>query len=945
MKSIGLSLFGMQDSAFFSDFLLAERSFLLEHAVLPNKRSEIIITGAEAAVNRIHTGISWPIESRISSGLPLRRAPLSFIWRSLVEAGDRPAGWRVSPTVSFPLSRIVAARVVSFLEQKISSSDKLVPVLAIPNHLDEYGQEQLLRELFSKGYSEFKLIWRPVAIALHWLKSTEGDFIPRRMHDEDHIHVVYMGVDAIEFTTLRLRHRIHQGNHYILPLRDRHHGVPIFSGLDWAEQLLKEYMPDMDDSAFWQAFSLYPEIWQILAGKNFVQHLRPWWRESKGWSLWHFPAGLLEKRMKLERKCCSQLKSILSPSCKLAYDEIDTAAENVKQFLKKKIRHMLDSFPEERLRGFLITGPLASNDIINELDIKTLLSASGLNVESHASEAVIDSLCIWPNSNGPVAEGANFFGSRIIAGIPAYLDTMPQLSILAKESAQYVWVPLLDAEEVLGGEEYNTQIYSKFRLNANQHELTAYLNKGDYYHRDSAEESSLSDLTDIPVGELSYCTARLIRHAVKLSGSFESAKNSLSRLDIRGRANDYAIKFADVFYRTYSQDDNNGLSSNPLRTPFRRAHFEFPVAPARDVNLDIKVRMKPASGLAKIDILPENSEFLRGHKVRLNYDKMQPVEQIPKMGRGWPRTEEIVCDPQDRNLIGHTGLVEEFEHTRPTAENYIPLINDIRDKILKGTYEIFFWGRHYIVNNIDHEGMACTAHGDEIIERVKRKFIQDFETGNDEIKERLFTRAAWLYTQTPGVIVSHIERIIEGPYDQKWNWAVQAGGRCFYNLNKYDFLFSAVSERIEEFQFAHGQLPIESVRGVSKILLFRKDGEKGLNRNTARLFAEEAVRRLKREEIKSNYKNLYFELIRFLLYLLRVRKNDNTCFQPDDSVVMKPFEDAMASMENAISYFRKKHFYEREQRTVAILDGFNQYLDYEGSDTILPTLNEAAGGF
>ncbi len=29
--------------------------------------------------------------------------------------------------------------------------------------------------------------------------------------------------------------------------------------------------------------------------------------------------------------------------------------------------------------------------------------------------------------------------------------------------------------------------------------------------------------------------------------------------------------------------------------------------------------------------------------MRLNYDKMQHVEHIPKMGRGWPRTEEIAC--------------------------------------------------------------------------------------------------------------------------------------------------------------------------------------------------------------------------------------------------------------------------------------------------------------
>ena len=114
--------------------------------------------------------------------------------------------------------------------------------------------------------------------------------------------------------------------------------------------------------------------------------------------------------------------------------------------------------------------------------------------------------------------------------------------------------------------------------------------------------------------------------------------------------------------------------------------------------------------------------------------------------------------------------------------------------------------------------------------------------------------------------------------------------------------------------------------------------------STAQLFAEKAIEPLKHEQAKNNYKHLYFELIRFLLYLLRARKVDNSCFQPDDPDALKPFEEAKESMNNAIYYFTKKRKSTHKERTVAIMKGFDQYLQYEGSDTILPTLNKAAGG-
>ncbi len=952
MKAVaGLSLFGLQDYAEFVGSDLPQQPFILEHAILPFKRSGTILTGEQAIHNRIHTGINWPLEARISRDSPIRRVPLSYIWRLLVEAGDRSATWTVGPNVSFSLAKIIAARTVSVLKQAADddSPDKFMPVLAIPNHLDEYGQELLLREMSYKGYTDLKLLWRPVAIALSWLKSTEGDFIFNRMSPDDHIHVIYMGSDAIEFTTLRLRHRERDGVHYILPLRDRHHGVPNFSGLNWAEQLLKEYKGNMDHNGFWQAFSVFPEIWRAVAGKKFDTPacVRPWY-ESEKWNLWKIAPEVNEKYMDVPIGGSFYLKEIFSHSINTAFfREKVNIDETVSQFLSKEIRRMLNVFPEGELRGVVIAGPLASADIIQKLaGIGSLLEKRGLNLTNDCSTAEIDTLWICAHSNIPVAEGAKIYGERILAGIPAYLDTLPQLSILAREATRFVWVPLLDAEEVLGGEEYRDSICEKFRLNAGEDQLETYLNKGALHKTEEDQHQDL-DSFDVPIGSLSPCKARLVRHVVKRCSSFEAFQQkigSLGNFDGHGgQCIDYAARFARVFYEPDTQYTNSP-EQKLTNSTFRRADFQFPVSPSENVNLDIEIRMKPVSGLAKVEILPDKPEFLRGHRVRLNYDKMQHVENIPKMGRGWPRTEEIICAPSDTPLKQNEWVAGRFEYESPLTLHYKTLIDSVRDKALKGSAEITFWGDTFWVNNIDHEGNACTPEGNQIIDRIARKFEKDFRQADISLKNKLFTRAAWLYFRTPSSIVTYIKQVINGPYGQQWNWAVQAAGRCFSQPDEYAILCKAVADRIREMWFDQQQLPIQSVRGVSKILLFRKDGEKGLNGDNAKLFAQEAVRRLRDEQTANNYQQLFFELIRFLLYLLRVRKVDNSCFQPEDSNALRPFEEAMKSMDNAIDYFDQERQFNQKKRTLAIMKGFDQYLKYQGSDTILPTLNKAAGG-
>lgn len=111
----------------------------------------------------------------------------------------------------------------------------------------------------------------------------------------------------------------------------------------------------------------------------------------------------------------------------------------------------------------------------------------------------------------------------------------------------------------------------------------------------------------------------------------------------------------------------------------------------------------------------------------------------------------------------------------------------------------------------------------------------------------------------------------------------------------------------------------------------------------AKLFARCALDRLINEQKKGNYKNLYFQLILLLLYLLRYRKTDPSCFDPNSPQTIEVFEEAIGSMSVAKKFFYKFHDNGKAKRVQNIIDGFEKYLHYEGTEDILTVLGDLAG--
>ncbi len=965
---IGVSAFGLKDCVAQFGTSCRELGFYLVDAVLPMNPFGRIRTGDEAEKERTHTGLYWPPEARVQRGKPLRRVPIPCAWRALVEAGDRTVRWNVGRGVSFTLPRILASHVRSLVADSLTDKDLsqhndiqgesqgTTPVVAIPDNLDEFGQENLIRECAALGLQRTMLVWRPVAAALSWLDKVEGDF-PSRMGDSarcmgmnDHIHVVYLGPDAFEFTSFRLRLKNHEGCYYVLPLRDRPTDMLHITGMDWTGKLIEKSFGDIDDGAFWQAFTNFPEIWRTLAGKAWKQEELPRaWSQGQEWTLWNPSPDFISQIYDVQAGVCDTLNDVLSASCHLDSHKKATPV-SIEEALRGEVRRMAEVFPGGRLRGMILCGPLVPREVPPWLASELgTLSARGLNVDGDLTEPEAGRLWFCLDCDDPVAEGAAIYGRKALGGIPSYLDTMPQLSILAQQQGKYDWIPLLNAQEVLGGTEFKDTIQGRFQLDKDQWKLHVYLNKGPVEDAQNEPEDPF-DAHAIPFEGITPCQARLVREIIRKLGSMEAVQK---RSFFQGSTNNacYGITFAKaLFTGSDSEDDEPQESSlaEMAKTPLRRAVFDFPTAPDQDVGLDVEVRMRPASGLAKVELVPKDVSFLQGGRVRLNYSSMRKIAKLPRHQRGWPRIQELVVDPSDGILHDGKNLIEIFENTSPKAANYTKVIDKIRDVVLKRTDLKYFAGLWLDVHAIDQNGQTCTREGNDMIRRIAIKFEGDFSRLDMaqmvKRQDTTFSRASWLYTSTPHNVIAYVKDILTGDFTlAKWGWATEAASRTFVKEEDFRILFKAITYRARSTIERFKPFPIQTARAVCRVLMFRKDGEKGLDSDMAKLFAHRVLERLHKEEGEENFKTLYFQLILLLLYLLRYRRSDPSCFDQNSQQTIEVFEDAIESMDKAKEFFSKTRENRKAERVQNIIDGFEKYLYYEGTEDVLTLLGGLAG--
>ncbi|TLD40996.1 MAG: hypothetical protein JETT_2724 [Candidatus Jettenia ecosi] len=491
-KIIGCSFDGLKDR-FFINGVQSPKSndFCLANVILPSQYGGKFLVGDEAKQSRISCGFHWPPDAGILEG-HLRRIHVSWAWRLLVDAKDKFVRWNAGNGVSFNISKILAEHIAGQLGEDGKDADYVI--VAIPNHLDEFGQESLIKDLASLGIISHKekkrpyLLWRPVAAALAWLDKVQEQF-EKPIPPEDFILVVHVGPDCIEFTTFRLRERVYNNKRFVIPLREQPKVEISLCGIDWVTELIQHAFKTDNLMVIWQVFTNFPEIWETLAQRPWNKEKLPrvWSRGNSNntsweWDLWEPEETLRDIIWQLEVGASQCLEELTEGNCDHRRSVLPY--NSWQELLQEGVRNSLNNHKDGKLRGAIFSGPLVSiNPSFWLKDIIYTFESRGL-CAMITQETKLDQIWAPSFNEDIVSKGAYIYGERLSRGEPTYFDTVTQLYILANKRGKHDWVPLLEEGklEVDGGCELSNPLGKIFSLNRRSktlNTLNAWLKKGE----------------------------------------------------------------------------------------------------------------------------------------------------------------------------------------------------------------------------------------------------------------------------------------------------------------------------------------------------------------------------------------------------------------------------------------------------------------------------------
>lgn len=896
-RMLGISAFGLKDCVATSDQGCTATDFYLADAVLPQSALGHILTGDDAEEERIHSGLLWPPEARVTPNAPLRRVPIPVAWSLIVDAGDRPVRWNVGKGISIPLANILAAHIKGLTGNGSTSEMQGNTVVAIPDHLDEFGQETLLQAL-GGNRNGTKLVWRPVAAAMAWLSQAQ----PTDLATDDYMLVVYLGPDAMEFSTFGLREETSDGRRFVLPVRNRPSRAPLPAGWEWACSLSAEANPICreDYGAFWQTFTNFPEIWAAIAGSEWDtrQLPRPWSTQDKGWQQWNPDPSLRTKVYGCQLDQSKMVRELIEKSCTIPLTSRQGRGSTWGELLSQELETILQQ-QKGRLRGGVLCGPLAPKQ--KPIWFNQTLVAQPLKQNPHQDTIWLPSVC-----EDPVAMGARLFGERIAAQLPTYLDTLPGLALLTQRQGGLDWVDIVKSSECSGGEPYNQSIKNRFFLRRNSSSMLVYLRKETRENDAKKPEEPATNFRREFIAP--------IKEKVKSLGSIEAVFESHT-WDLRPDIKDYALSFAKWYY----------WKPDPAKSPFRHGSVDFPSAPARDVQLTVNVEMRPASGLARVEFVPQKEESLKGRPVTFDYSRMAPVveQELPEPKLRWPETLhfETTSDPDaflDIRILN-------FLQMSSTASdiNFISLLNSMKDAICSSFFDQKY---NSFLKRIDENGNSGSINGNLCISRIadciEQRSAQFLESTNTEVNQntRIFIlRSSWLWAATPKIVVEYLEHYFENhqelTYDSTWNYLTESAGRCFTKNYQFKLLFKRIYGRSIQ---GHGNsLTIQAMRSLIHVLARRENGWCGLENDTAIHFAHRAAQIVQSEVEKNNVQQKFFQGAFLILALLNFRRADSSFLDPENkSDLFKKIESSLKKGMNIA----------RNQNNAAQLDALIQQI-------------------
>lgn len=843
-KIIGCSFDGLKDRFSINGVQsLKSDDFCLADVILPSQYGGKFLVGDEAKQSRISCGFHWPPDAGILEG-HLRRIPVSWAWRLLVDTQDKFVRWNAGNGVSFNISKILAEHIGGRLGDDGKNADYVV--IAIPDHLDEFGQESLIKDLASLGIvshaGENKpyLLWRPVASVLAWLDKVQDQF-EKPIQKEDFILVVHIGPDCFEFTTFRLREKYHNNKRLVIPLREQPKVEISLCGCDWVTEIIRHSFKTNDPVTIWQAFINFSELWGILAQHPWNKEKLPkvWSRgnsdNTREWDLWEPEENLRDVIWQLEARVSQCLEELTENNC---YHKRPVSPYNSwHELLQKGISDSLSDHKAGNLRGVVLSGPFASinpnfwlKDFIHTFESRGLCALI-------TQEAKLDQIWAPSFNKDIVSEGAYIYGKRLANGEPTYLDILPQLYTLAERRGIRDWVRLLEEKklEVEGGKQHQNELKKIFSLRRGTKILDAYLRKGN-------------------------------------------------------------------------------------STIYKKTQFNFPYAPFRDMPLDVHIRVASAGGLAQVELIPEDREFLGGERIFLDYNNMKDTETIPPPKLGFPSITKMEVDPNDVKIMNQSfqALCNYFLNKNINNPEYLRSVRELRDKLREPVQFRNDQDKSIPDRLINQDGKTGTPEGQKVIDRVSKKLGNDltmvvFRGTNRNSENAICSAATWLFGAAPSEVYNYLRKKIETEIIID-SAMVEAVGRCFKDKNDFVLFYKiAVKQDCSKMHW---------MRAIWRMLSLREYAPDVMERNQAEKFVEHALKIMEGEASNNTYANKFFQAVRMFLYVLRFRIKEPTFLSYDLPIYQQLFNRIIKCLEVA---------QQQKIQATQLIEKIKKYMQYEGT--------------
>jgi hypothetical protein len=323
----------------------------------------------------------------------------------------------------------------------------------------------------------------------------------------------------------------------------------------------------------------------------------------------------------------------------------------------------------------------------------------------------------------------------------------------------------------------------------------------------------------------------------------------------------------------------------------RKASVQFPYPPGQPMPLDTTVWMSPASGLAQVEFVPIDRDFLRGHRVFLDYSTMEDITQaeLPKPKLGSPPITNMLVDPADSKILSENfGIIcENFLNSSVRDPQYHKIVGSLKDALNKPTRFQSSPNRWVNGRIVDKDGRAKTQRGQNLIDRVSAKLGSDLQellhhlahrSGESrrqiEAMRHIRQAAGWLFGGASSVVISYLKAQLEGSEQTRTGDVLEAAGRCFVERHDIELLYKVILQGIQHPIPKRQPFPEFSARAIYRVLELREQALNAMRRKDAEIFVRQAVINSEECVKRRNFKRKFFQFVKLFLYLLRYREND-----------------------------------------------------------------------